>query len=556
MSNIQEEYKVFDLSQQHFFEVNELAFKLQEIAFSSNRIKLSILTSDNLSQNDVQTDDLFQVFIEDKQLKSYLNLTEINKEINEPYKTSIKRYYHCDNLRIFDNIFFKYSIYNKQAIKLFTVRDYHQVGDQKSKFYGSFKLKELSHNIIGLICFYLLPHESINLFLTFKSNSLSRVMQKPIIWNQYANYLELKKKDEEIDRKTFFELYRNRQLGFKLEQCKSIYNDNYQCQIKKISFSQTYIQIDFRVQGDQSLGELQNPTDSKLSLNDKNLNLSNDCFQEEENSQQKHIYDGFLIYQKPNNMKITPKMTFSFEFGQSGYSNTQIFQISDEKLFKFELFQLSEKIYQKQFKIYLFPQNILSLIFQFLYPHESVNLFSTFKSSYLTKLIEDPITWQQYSKYLNLEVNNQIFCRESFAQSYKNRKLSIELNGCKSEYDQNYKCDIQKITFNKKNVQIFFAAQGNNSLGPLQNPSSSLLLLVGQNNYYELQITDFYLIEEVNQPEKQICQGILTYEYPTQIKLTKDLYFIFEYGNQGYSQVVIQQFTEELLQKFELYNFM
>ncbi|KAL4490392.1 hypothetical protein ABPG72_002602 [Tetrahymena utriculariae] len=557
MQQIQEEQRVIDLSQQHFVEDCQLSFKLQEIVFCKNTIKLSILTSDSFTQKDALSDDLFQVFIENKQLKKDSILAEVKKEIGELYVSRINTYYHFDNLRVFDNIFFKYSIYSK-SIKLIAIKDYHKIGQLKQKFYGKFKFQELSHNILNFICFFLLPHESLNLFLTFKSNSLSRVIKEPIIWKQYANYLELKYKDEEIDRETFFKFYRNRQLGFELKKCKSIYNQNYQCQVKKISFSQTNIKIDFRVQGDQSLGGLQDPMASKLSLNNKYLNLIDDqcIFEEVENSQSKHIYDGFLIYQKPKNMKVIPKMTFNFEFGQDGYSNAQIFQISDENLFRFELFQLFEKTYQNQFKFQLLPQNILIIIFSFLYPHESVNLFLTFKSTNLTKLIQEPTIWQQYFKYLNLQANNQIFSRDSFAQSYINRKISIELNGCKSVYDQNYQCELHKISLSKRHVKIDFTVQGNNSLGSLQNPIFSQLILFGQNQYQELQVTDFYQIKIENQPGKQVCQGILTYEYPTYIKLTNNLSFIFEYGKQGYSQVEILLVTNELIQKHELYHFM
>ncbi|EAR90363.1 hypothetical protein TTHERM_00613630 (macronuclear) [Tetrahymena thermophila SB210] len=557
MQEAQKKYKVFDLSEQHLVENSQNELSILQIGFSSNRIKLSMQTSDCLTQNDVLRDDLFQLYIEDKQLKKDFSLTEIKKEKNEPNKNQINTFYHYDNLRIFDNIYFKYSIYNKQSIKLFTVKDYHEIGNLQSKFIGKFKFQELSHNILNFICFFLLPHESMNLFLTFKSNSLNRVMQESTIWKQYAKYLELEHNDEEINRETFFQLYRNRQLGFQLEQCKSVYNEHYQCQIKKIGFRKTNIQIDFRVEGNYSLGQLQNPLGSKLSVNNRNLNLLIDqcIFKEENNNQSKQIYDGFLTYQKPSNMKIIPNMEFSFEFGQGGYSETKIFQITNDKLRKFELFQLIEKKYLKQFKIQQLSKKILFQIFSFLYPHESFNLFLTFKSVNLTSLIEESTLWQQYFKYLNLQVKNQIFSRESFNQFYKDRKLSIELNECKSVYNKNYQCEIQKINFSKKHIVIDFTVQGNNSKGPLQNPRSSMLLLFGQNIYQYLQYSDYCQIKEENLPNKQLYQGFLTFQIPENMILTKNVSFIFEYGSSGYSQVKILELTNELLKKFELYNF-
>ncbi|EAR90362.1 hypothetical protein TTHERM_00613620 (macronuclear) [Tetrahymena thermophila SB210] len=356
MQEAQKKYKLFNLSEQHLVENSQNELSFLHIGFSSNRIKLSMQTSDCLTQNDVLRDDPFQLYIEDKQLKKDFSLTEIKKEKNEPNKNQINIFYHYDKLRIFDNIYFKYSTYNKQSIKLFTVKDYHEIGNLKCKFIGKFKFQELSHNILNIICFFLLPHESLNLFLTFKSNSLNRVMQESTIWKQYAKYLEFEYNDEEINRETFFLLYRKRQLGFQLEQCKSVYrqyDEHYQCQIKKISFRKTNIQIDFRAEGYYYRRQLSNILSSKLSVNNRYLNLLIDqsIFKEENNNQSKQIYDGFLIYQKPAQLKIIPNMEFFFQFGQNGHSETKIFQITNDKLRKFELFQLIDKTYLKQFKI-------------------------------------------------------------------------------------------------------------------------------------------------------------------------------------------------------------
>ncbi|KAL4469560.1 hypothetical protein ABPG74_004813 [Tetrahymena malaccensis] len=554
---IQNEYEVFSLNKHHFYENTSNSFKIEKICFSSERINIKILTSDIFTINHILSDDILLLFVEDQQLKKDSKFTNISEEKNENYLRSIDLYYFYDSLKDSENIYLKYSRFCKPPCKLFTLKDQIQNLKLKSKYYKTFQFSQLSHNILKQICFFLLPHESLNLFQTFKSNCLTRVIKEPTIWKQYFRYLELDQIEqykEEASRESFLKLYKKRKLRFELKQCKSIYNQNYYCEINNISFCLKQIQIGFRAQGNFSLGSLQKPNSSQLETNGEQLKLlANLCKFKEENQPYKQVYEGYLSYQYPENFKMISGFEFNFQFGECGYSKKQIFKISDEKMHQFELFQLfPEKMYQKQFKFKDLSHNILNLILCFLYPHESLNLFLTVKSNSMIRVIKDPTLWKQYSQYLGIQLKNENCDRESFSQHYQERILRFELNECFSIFNQQYQCQIMAISFSQKQIRIDFRVQGDYSLGNLQNPLQSNLLI---NEYYLYMLKDLSQFKEESQPQQQVYQGLLIFEQPTEFKISSGQKFEFVYGSSGYSQKQILLITDEMIHKFKLFKF-
>ncbi|CAE8622572.1 unnamed protein product [Polarella glacialis] len=95
----------------------------------------------------------------------------------------------------------------------------------------------------------------------------------------------------------------------------SRFNRNYVCtvtNVREVEFRT--LQVDFCVVGDNSAGELQQPTKSKLHAGSRRLTVSSHSYQHED---WKHKIEGSLIFK---DVPLTGPGPLAFEFGQSGYT--------------------------------------------------------------------------------------------------------------------------------------------------------------------------------------------------------------------------------------------
>ena len=103
------------------------------------------------------------------------------------------------------------------------------------------------------------------------------------------------------------------EITMNFEDKTSLFNDQYFCKVLSLKYADGIVEIGFKVTGDNSLGPLQNPTSSKLFVNDVDYSTF-----AHEYSQQNPFstYEGVLRYQVGSNLLGEVE----FKFGNSGYS--------------------------------------------------------------------------------------------------------------------------------------------------------------------------------------------------------------------------------------------
>lgn len=104
------------------------------------------------------------------------------------------------------------------------------------------------------------------------------------------------------------------EITMNFEDKTSLFNDQYFCKVLSLKYADGIVEIGFKVTGDNSLGPLQNPTSSKLFVNDVDYSTF-----AHEYSQQNPLstYEGVLRYQVVSNLVGEVE----FKFGDGGYSS-------------------------------------------------------------------------------------------------------------------------------------------------------------------------------------------------------------------------------------------
>ncbi|CAF1443721.1 unnamed protein product [Rotaria sp. Silwood1] len=127
-------------------------------------------------------------------------------------------------------------------------------------------------------------------------------------------------------------------MGKDLFQRISSFNNEYYCIIEKIEFYSGIIRIYIDERGDNSLGPIQNPMSSALSILNKSSlsktkNPIDGKFSINDESRQ---YLGYLDFPLDNSF-LTSQYIIGFQYGGFGYSTAKLFRFDQELINRYHI---------------------------------------------------------------------------------------------------------------------------------------------------------------------------------------------------------------------------
>ncbi len=107
-----------------------------------------------------------------------------------------------------------------------------------------------------------------------------------------------------------------------LENVCSRFNENYFCTVKALEHNENELRVHFEVQGNMSLGKLQNPLMSRIYITEDSKGGFYPMFAKLETNDDKYKINGYFSY---NIKRFKEGSRYFFSFGKSSYSRVPIF---------------------------------------------------------------------------------------------------------------------------------------------------------------------------------------------------------------------------------------
>ncbi|CAF0775771.1 unnamed protein product [Rotaria sp. Silwood1] len=217
---------------------------------------------------------------------------------------------------------------------------------------------ELPNELIEIIIFYIIGRpwkNDVHDFLSFTSTC--RYFRRFIQDERYWRIMTLRRDptcEKTSETIKWFEhckqIYCQRTIsGDELKQCISRYNDNYFCTIEKIFIWPNKIRVYIDEHGDESFGNIRDPTNSIIALVDNNFPIysrpigirTNHSKFSIANERSEHL--GYLDFPYSISLNSIGK-NLIFQYGISGYTNAILFHIDRTFINKYNLVPLFRKL--------------------------------------------------------------------------------------------------------------------------------------------------------------------------------------------------------------------